>query len=212
MAPTGLTPVVWTPTYLDASKLGFVTTAATPVYSAGELVGVAGVDITIADLMADATNQFPAGSLSYLFVLNDHGEVISHPSLPLALGQSDNSTGTVSPDITQLERGLPAITQLRQWMMEGASGSYRAVVTRAFPRGNNQYDVRERLPLASHRFKFLLHSTRYCRCNCWCMSRACTTGSSTLRFCIDQLGMRHSLWPLYSRTTTRCNRDFLHQE
>ena len=70
---------VWTAPYVDATGLGLVTTAATPVYdNQGNLVGVVGLDLTLKDLIAnvEATRFLSSG---YTFLIDHTGHSIALP-------------------------------------------------------------------------------------------------------------------------------------
>ena len=51
------------------------------VYQGSDLKGVVGVDLTVDDLVAQAS-YFSVGEYSFSFVIDDTGRVIMHPLLP----------------------------------------------------------------------------------------------------------------------------------
>ena len=67
----------WTPVYLDATGLGAVTTAASPVYNqAGELVGVVGLDVSLNEMKTEieGTQVLETG---YSFLIDKEGKAIA---------------------------------------------------------------------------------------------------------------------------------------
>ena len=67
----------WTPVYLDATGLGAVTTAASPVYTqSGELVGVVGLDVSLNEMKnnIEAARVLESG---YSFLIDESGHAIA---------------------------------------------------------------------------------------------------------------------------------------
>jgi len=63
--------------YQDVNTQEMTFTIARPVYNAGKILGVMGVDLKIKDLFSDVTSV-KTGENSHIFLLNDKGEVIAH--------------------------------------------------------------------------------------------------------------------------------------
>ena len=71
---------VWSDPYLDAGDIGgIVVTVARSVEKDGDLVGVVGMDIKLQRL-ADIFDDIRFGDNGYLMLLNDEGEILSHPN------------------------------------------------------------------------------------------------------------------------------------
>jgi putative methionine-R-sulfoxide reductase with GAF domain len=69
----------WTPVYIDATGLGAVTTAASPVYNqAGVLVGVVGLDVSLDEMKTEieAVRVLESG---YSFLIDKEGKAIALP-------------------------------------------------------------------------------------------------------------------------------------
>jgi GAF domain-containing protein/HAMP domain-containing protein len=67
----------WSPVYLDATGLGAVTTAASPVYKqSGELVGVVGLDVSLKEMknIIEAATVLESG---YSFLIDETGHAIA---------------------------------------------------------------------------------------------------------------------------------------
>jgi GAF domain-containing protein/HAMP domain-containing protein len=88
------TPIpIWSPIYLDATGLGMVTTVAIPIYDqAGNLIGVAGLDITLNEISSNIeTTRFLKSGYSFLIdqggstiILPDQGykDILGRPAQP----------------------------------------------------------------------------------------------------------------------------------
>ena len=90
----------WTPVYVDATGLGLVTTAATPVYSQKQdLLGVIGYDVTLTGMKAsiEATRFLRTG---YSFLVEDSGQAIALPE------QGYRDILAVEPDPTNISPNL----------------------------------------------------------------------------------------------------------
>lgn len=60
---------------------GLIATVAMQVVHENQLVGVVGIDITMADLLEDVT-YFNPGQSSYAFLMDNRGRTMMHPLLP----------------------------------------------------------------------------------------------------------------------------------
>jgi len=69
------------------------------VYKDDRLLGVAAVDLRLADLLTEVT-YYNGGEYSYAFIIDKTGRTLVHP---LLLRPSVKSTGRVSVDISSLE-------------------------------------------------------------------------------------------------------------
>ncbi|KAK3737749.1 hypothetical protein QZH41_017207, partial [Actinostola sp. cb2023] len=70
------------PPYVDAWGLGVLITVAMPCTRDGFLKGVAGIDITMPDLLSEIQYFNQAGPNSYAFIAHQNGNVLSHPLMP----------------------------------------------------------------------------------------------------------------------------------
>ena len=78
-----------------------VITVSLPVYDGTTFIGVAGVDISMADLMEDvAFLKEGSGSLSYAFVIDSMNHAMVHPLVPQPQDVTDDP---VFVDISHLE-------------------------------------------------------------------------------------------------------------
>ena len=127
------TKPLFTVPYFDASGLGLVTTAAVQVLSSttGKPLGVAGVDLSMDDLMADV-NYLNLGDFSYGFLIDGKGRAMSHPLLP---NPAEYEKAPVFVDISQLEPASE-FTAVRASMLARATGSKAMTMTRSFSRGS----------------------------------------------------------------------------
>ena len=74
-------PII-TPSYIDFSGLGHVTSICLPVYTDSVIfVGVTCVDVKISDLTSSFT-YFREGVNAYAFIVDDSGRTLIHPRLP----------------------------------------------------------------------------------------------------------------------------------
>ena len=78
---------------------GLVVSVCKTVYKDDKLLGVAAVDLRLADLLTEAT-YYNGGEYSYAFIIDKTGRTLVHP---LLLRPSVNTTGRVSVDIASLE-------------------------------------------------------------------------------------------------------------
>lgn len=111
----GIDPnLIWTTPYRDSGGLGLVVTAALPIWNrtGNALLGVAGVDLTVEDLVEEALRM----SLSYdeqiyVFVVDEDGRTYVHPQVPTpAAWRTRHELGLLPPQklgllvhISQLE-------------------------------------------------------------------------------------------------------------
>ena len=94
----------WSPPYVDATGRGLVTTAAAPVYnSAGELVGVVGLDLKLKDVIANVESSRFLRS-GYSFLIDDTGRTIALPDAGFRdlLGREPQE-GEINVDLTQMK-------------------------------------------------------------------------------------------------------------
>ena len=78
-----------------------VVTVSLPVFSASQFLGVVGIDISLADLMADAAFlKDGSGVMSYAFVIDNLKQTLTHP---LISQPSDTSHHPIFVDISLLE-------------------------------------------------------------------------------------------------------------
>lgn len=69
---------VWTPVYLDPAGQGWMLSVVAPVYKSNELIGVAGADITIANLVEYLSNtQVPWGG--FVLLASESGKILALP-------------------------------------------------------------------------------------------------------------------------------------
>jgi GAF domain-containing protein/HAMP domain-containing protein len=116
----------WTPVYIDATGLGAVTTAASPVYTqAGELVGVVGLDVSLNGLKAsiEATQVLETG---YSFLIDKDGKAIALSER----GYLDIMGFLPGEDFagTDLTTTLTGFSPILDKMMQGESGFGNVVV------------------------------------------------------------------------------------
>ncbi|MCU0490773.1 MAG: ATP-binding protein [Chloroflexaceae bacterium] len=77
---------IWTEAYIDANTLQLTTTCATPIYtSAGQFIGVVGLDLLLTTIQQDLLNV-DVGPGGYAFLVNAAGNVLTEPQL-----RADNS-------------------------------------------------------------------------------------------------------------------------
>ena len=70
--------VVWSPVYVDATGKGLMVTAAAPVYTEDEFIGVVGIDATLEDISSSIEKSRLLGS-GYSFLIDDTGHAIALP-------------------------------------------------------------------------------------------------------------------------------------
>lgn len=113
---------VWSPVYSDATGLGLVTTIAVPVHTqTGDLVGVVGLDITLAEVQ----NQIESSQFletGYSFLLDETGNAIILPveGYHDLLGRDPNPKQP-TPNLIQ-EAGSPALEAILKRMIAGEKG------------------------------------------------------------------------------------------
>ena len=79
---------------------GIVISMCKPVYKEEKLLGVAAVDLRLADLLTEAT-YYNGGEYSYAFIIDRTGQTLVHPLLPKP---SVSETGRASVDMSALEQ------------------------------------------------------------------------------------------------------------
>ncbi|WP_321910580.1 MULTISPECIES: SpoIIE family protein phosphatase [unclassified Paraburkholderia] len=78
-APDPKRAVVWSPAYLDQAGRGVMITASAGVYGDGAFLGAVSIDVTLNWLNQFLRNwRSPFGTL---FIINDRGQLIAHPTL-----------------------------------------------------------------------------------------------------------------------------------
>lgn len=86
----------WTPMYVDAYGKGMMVTATRPVYRGPQFLGTVSIDITLDELTRLVREHAePRGEL---MIVNEHGELIAHPT----------ATSAGSPRVTRFADALPA--------------------------------------------------------------------------------------------------------
>ena len=110
----------WTPTYVDATGRGLVTTIAAPVYSQkDEFVGVVGFDFELKGLKAniEGTQLLENG---YAFLIDEGGQAIALPSQ----GYKDffGQDGEPEEGVANLNDAVPAASGLLEKMQSGEEG------------------------------------------------------------------------------------------
>lgn len=127
---------VFTSPYFDVSGLGMVVTVAQAVTSGGSLVGVAGADISLEELVEEV-QDFGAedgAKLNYGILLNTYGTTLVHPSLPALSGWADSPPKI---DISDLEPHTNFGSIVRAQMLLGDdTGSATLNATRMMSRGD----------------------------------------------------------------------------
>ncbi|XP_014676321.1 PREDICTED: VWFA and cache domain-containing protein 1-like [Priapulus caudatus] len=103
--------------YMDAWGLGVVTTVSLPLILEGQLKGVVGIDITMADLLSDVL-YLSADALSYPFVIDNRGRVMMHPLLPSPVGAYEDP---IFVDIRDVERNKNFL-EVYDDMLKGKAG------------------------------------------------------------------------------------------
>ncbi len=113
----------WTPTYLDATGRGLVTTVAVPVLSDDEFVGVVGFDFELTGLKANVerANFIENG---YSFLIDENGQAIALPEQgyldffgkPISefegVPDLNQATNAFSSLITDMRSGKQGLTQI----------------------------------------------------------------------------------------------------
>ncbi|XP_074645932.1 VWFA and cache domain-containing protein 1-like isoform X2 [Tubulanus polymorphus] len=145
------TPPVLTVPYYDALGLGLIMTAATPVYHAGTLVGVAGIDIQMSDLM-----QSVSYNRHYSFVIDSSARTLFHPLLPQP---TDYSSMPIIVDIRMLEPTAQAEGVISD-MLSGHSGqkSFLTQPVDVFKLGTSS------IPVLSHYYWKTVNGTDFRLC------------------------------------------------
>jgi len=156
--------------YIDASGLGLIMTASSPVYVDNEYIGAVGLDATLQQIEDALLNQ-RWGSV-YSFLINEEGRALIHPLLK----SSDALVSDpIYPDILDLE-GVSGTTQsnlfrdyVRGPMIRGETGEYRINdVQRRLPKGDktdgetivtrNQTYYYTRIPNTGFSFAYVLQT------------------------------------------------------
>ena len=84
----------------------------------GDLKGVVGLDMTLSDLLKEVT-YFHEGDLSYIFVVDDKGRLLTHPLLPKPMAIEDDP---IFLKMTTLETALKTSQVLRYIRFKIKSG------------------------------------------------------------------------------------------
>ena len=86
----------WTPMYVDAYGKGMMVTATRPVYRGPQFLGTVSIDITLDELTRLVREHAePRGEL---MIVNDHGELIAHPT----------ATSSSSRQVVRFANAVPA--------------------------------------------------------------------------------------------------------
>jgi GAF domain-containing protein/HAMP domain-containing protein len=105
----------WTPVYVDATGLGLVTTAATPVYNQRqELLGVIGFDVTLTGMKAsiEETRFLRSG---YSFLLANNGQAIALPEQGYRdILEIDPNPENISPNLLESSNAFLPVLQAMQ--------------------------------------------------------------------------------------------------
>ncbi|KAI0211084.1 VWFA and cache domain-containing protein 1 [Lamellibrachia satsuma] len=142
------TPVISAP-YVDYSGLGIVISVCKPVYKEEKLLGVAAVDLRLADLLTEAT-YYNGGEYSYAFIIDRTGRTLVHPLLPKP---SVSETGRASVDISALEQNN-VVQHVIDSMKKGNEGKKELDVIEVQSRGNPYLDGVNSLPVkATYQWK-----------------------------------------------------------
>jgi Mg-chelatase subunit ChlD len=121
-------PILTVP-YFDYGGLGEITTLAVTVFdrsvTPNVMIGVAGVDLVVSDLLSLFRNNL--GASSYVFVIDSRRRTLLHPLLPV--------NTDVFLDISLLESD-PSFVAVKQLMSTYPFGQTRATVRKSAPRGD----------------------------------------------------------------------------
>ncbi len=116
----------WTPIYVDATGLGLVTTAATPVYNQNhELLGVIGFDVTLVGMKAkvEETKFLQTG---YSFMMENSGQAIALPEQGYRdILNSEPDPENISPNLLE---NASAFQPVLQAMQTGETGLEQVTV------------------------------------------------------------------------------------
>jgi len=117
----------WSPVYTDATGLGLVTTASCPVFNtAGELIGVVGLDVTLSDMAAnvESTRVLESG---YTFLVDQDGQSVALPDQ----GYRDilNQEPSQNETIAVLSETATPFAGVIAAMLEGRSGIHKLEIT-----------------------------------------------------------------------------------
>jgi GAF domain-containing protein/HAMP domain-containing protein len=110
----------WTPVYVDATGLGLVTTAATPVYDKnGELLGVIGFDVTLTGMKA-SVEEARFLNTGYSFLVENHGQAIALPEQGYRdiLG-IDPDPENISPNLLENDNAFTPVLHAMQAGQQG---------------------------------------------------------------------------------------------
>ncbi|MET1256813.1 methyl-accepting chemotaxis protein [Aliikangiella maris] len=99
----------FTPPYLDASTNQYVISIATPIYQNNNMVGAAGLDIHLSELI-DIINRVNYLDLGYAFLVSEDGSILSHPN--------KTWVGKNVKDI--FKQAVPLKSQLTTYQQDGA--------------------------------------------------------------------------------------------
>ncbi|CAK8683749.1 unnamed protein product [Clavelina lepadiformis] len=116
---------VWTVPYLDNWGLGVVISGTLPVTQAGEVLGVAVVDMTLTELLEEST-FFQPSEYSYSFIIDRSGLVINHPLFPEV-----EDTHPLFVEATAYEREEEFL-EVFESMKSGFSGNKTFLATRLY--------------------------------------------------------------------------------
>ncbi|NLP62645.1 SpoIIE family protein phosphatase [Paraburkholderia sacchari] len=112
--------ILWTPVYLDEAGQGVMVTASAGVYDDKAFRGSVSLDLTLVQL-----NQFVRNwdeSLGTLFIINDRGQLLAHPTLVRPGAQTILQAAEAFPPA--LRRDLPATLQAADGDLVELDGYY----------------------------------------------------------------------------------------
>ncbi|XP_078657688.1 VWFA and cache domain-containing protein 1-like isoform X1 [Branchiostoma floridae x Branchiostoma belcheri] len=109
--------------YMDRMGKGLILSITQPVYyTKGEndhlLLGIVGIDLSMADLMEDMT-YYEEGQSTYAFVIDKNGYTLMHPTLQRPSLVKEQPLHT---DISHFEQ-VPGFQSVQQGMLSGSAGS-----------------------------------------------------------------------------------------
>ena len=107
-------PVITVP-YFDAFGLGLVTSICLPFHSAGALQGVACVDASMSDLLADVT-FFGRTSTAYAFITGPNGRLFTHPLLPTPSSLSEEPNYLQATAVETSPPARQVVASMRRWV------------------------------------------------------------------------------------------------
>ncbi|MBD8708918.1 methyl-accepting chemotaxis protein [Pseudomonas sp. CFBP 13711] len=100
--------IIVTEPYIAASSGKLVVTLATPVRQQGQMIGVAGADISL-DAISKTINSLSFGGHGYAYIVSADGKILIHPDSKLILKNVSeaypNGAPTIAPGVAEIESG-----------------------------------------------------------------------------------------------------------